>query len=100
MWTIDCIDYEMCLALKLTLEAESFQEIEAHVEGKPLNLWHIPERFSKNVNDVIQASMKWEPKKRITAAKLAEYLRLLLGLMKYSTNNTGENNSFLTTKWP
>ena len=99
MWTVGCIGYEMCLGLKLAFEAEWFQEIEAHVEGKPLNLSRIPERFSKNVNDIIQACMEWEPKKRITAAKLAEYIRSLLGLMKYSTNDTVENNSFLTKKW-
>ena len=99
MWAVGCIGYEMCLGLELTPEAEWFQEIDAHVAGKPLNLRRIPERFSQNVHMIIQACMKWDPEKRITAAKLADALREILDLMKRGMKDTIQNNSFLDQNW-
>jgi serine/threonine protein kinase len=99
MWAVGCIGYEMCSGLQLTLESEWFQEIEAHVAGKPLNLWRIPERFSRNVHFIIQGCMEFEPEKRITAARLADDLHALLDLMKHGMRDTVQNKSFLDQKW-
>ena len=99
MWTVGCIGYEMCMGVTLTTDAECFQEIEAHVQGQPLDLRRVPERFGQPVCFVIQGCMETAPEKRITAAKLAEDLRALLHLMKYGMKDTAENNSFLNQTW-
>ena len=99
MWAVGYIGYEMCLGLGLTPEAEWFQEIEAHIAGKPLNLWRIPERFGPNVQFVIQGCMESDPAKRITAARLVGYLRSLLDLMRHGMKDTIQNKSFLNQKW-
>ena len=99
MWAVGCIGYEICLGLELTTDAEWFQEIEAYVKGKPLNLWRIPERFSQHVHFVIQGCLEREPEKRITAPKLAESLRALLDLMKRGLKDTVQNKSFFNQNW-
>ena len=86
------------MGLELTLEAECFQEIEAHIDGKPLNLCRIPERFSQHVHYAIQGCLERDPEERITAVKLAENIRGLLDLMKHGMDGV-QNKSFLTQKW-
>jgi serine/threonine protein kinase len=99
MWAVGCIGYEMCVGLELTVSAECFQEIEARINGKPLDLRHIPERFGQNVHYVIKVCMEWDPEKRITSAKLADDLRAIIHLMKQGMKDSVEHNTFMNQKW-
>lgn len=99
MWTVGVMGYEICLGQELDVTAETFREIRAYLEGQPLDLWRIPQRFPQSVHQIIQTCMAKDPRQRFNARGLSDFIRGQLTILGADENNTAENATVLDHQW-